>query len=1636
MKTLAGQGGIIPEFKLIKAGIRCGLLAASVTLFGWEAVNAQHVNATPAAVQAAAEPSDSSPENKTPVAVPSLLPPRETVRLLDEARGLITAQRYSEAIERLQEVLLAPDDYFLPDRMAGRDLRSLKAEAELLLRHLPQPAQEFYRLQYGSRAEALLNQAVEARDLAQLLQVWAGFPLAEASLQAGLLAAYWLIQEAHLAEATRILEQVYDTAGSFRELRLSTGLLLAGCYLAQGNRTDCEALLRDLGKETGNFPALFHGQAIQWFSDSESPVDWLEKTFGFRELAPEDTDQRAGSATYPGQVSTRRKESVADAPLLTALWKVRLAEYPEFEDLITHLEELDRAMERPSIPAAMPLVVGEKILCRTLRSLIAIDAQTGKRLWETPPETLWDIFLNSASGINMEWLPVIEQAVRLRVWGDATAGGLSSNGELVFVVEELGWPSAAFYPGVVLGRRSAGETRSPQDWNTLTAYEIHTGKRRWQIVGRLSRPGGGVEKIFFLGAPLCVNERLFVLGYSEGEIRLLELEANSGKRVWQLPLAAIDRPITENWRLRTAGLSPCYHKGILVCPTGARALVGVDILARRLAWLFSYHDKSDSAAEGRGIDFNLAMPIGAGLPPAVAGRTSLIAGDFVIFAGMDSSHIFCLHLPTGRLIWALPRGEVLYIGGVYEGQVLLVEPKALRLVGLDPGDAQARPGPQAASGESTQLRNLPPRGTVTPVTSRWSAGELRPQERRLQLSHGGGVAGIGYQNGPKYFLPLVSGEIAEVDLSRLEVVNILRSVRPVPLGNLVASHGRVLSLSGTGLVMFPDAASLRETVDSRLAADPNDLRARLTLAKILVHEGNYRQAWEELKNLWQREKSPEVREWLREVSLAGLRSDFSYFVTRVPEFEQLVNEPAELMTYLQTLAEGWEKANDFDNAWQAYRRLIEADWASPGWLRLEPAWEVRTSQWLQNRLVRFYESSPANVREQIRRYLTELGPAGKVAEGRPIASIEREKWLTYFGSFPEAGEMALRHAEELAQSGRALAAEYWLNRVATCQRLPSQQDARSALARLYRENQCWAAVARLLREEKSTSSEAASVASASNDGGLTELLSHPAIQSRLSTPDTWPATAKVSSVMEGSLSLPRTRLPIPVVGSAWQAPAEDLRVALVTERPVLVGFDGFGRKLWEFPITEVADLSGFTFFRGSAQALAIGHLVVVKGQTQAIALNTLTVGPQGRATLVWAFDLVRMQPLSLRSEAALREEPAQPGGGQIVAVPDVIQLARLSTDGFQPQMLPVADRYVAFKQRNQLTVVHALTGERLWTRRDLPPKAVVASDRNFIYVFSPDGRELCVYDPELGELVLRAAIPAELVRTDSGLLSGMRQAGSGEPVIVGNSVLCREITSEPGQQTCQRLFLWDFRAGKKSWQSPDLPPNTAFTVYRGKWLGVWYPDSRLEIYRLDTGNLLSECQLPIPLPEAQLRQLEILGNSWQLLVVGLAEVPSAAVQPTSYPPPGVACERISRGVLWACDLDGRPIWTEPVTVSDCWLPVDQPREAPVLVFSWIAASVDRTVASSGQQLSLLVLDRRTGAKLLDTRVPNSGIRLEIEGNPEQKAVRIKLHRTGFLISFSDKPEDPLADEAKSSPNGTLPNLLDLLRRAFESTEPK
>ena len=177
-----------------------------------------------------------------------------------------------------------------------------------------------------------------------------------------------------------------------------------------------------------------------------------------------------------------------------------------------------------------------------------------------------------------------------RAWDDSLFGTLSSDGRLVYSIEDAGRTAAAPHARSPCGgRRNPGGTAA---FNYLAARDIRSGKLKWALGGPNDQFALPQAETFFLGPPLPLLGQLYAIGEVKGEIRLFVLDPDPEKKgdriVWSQQLAVVEHGIQEDPQRRIIGISPSYADGILVCPTSTGALVAVDLATRSLLWGYRY----------------------------------------------------------------------------------------------------------------------------------------------------------------------------------------------------------------------------------------------------------------------------------------------------------------------------------------------------------------------------------------------------------------------------------------------------------------------------------------------------------------------------------------------------------------------------------------------------------------------------------------------------------------------------------------------------------------------------------------------------------------------------------------------------------------------------------------------------------------------------------------------------------------------------------------------------------------------------------------------------------------------------------------------------------------------------------------
>ncbi|MEM9589651.1 MAG: PQQ-binding-like beta-propeller repeat protein, partial [Planctomycetota bacterium] len=436
---------------------------------------------------------------------------------------------------------------------------------------------------------------------------------------------------------------------------------------------------------------------------------------------------------------------------------------------------------------------------------------------------------------------------------DVPYGRMTTDGNLVFMIDDLGRVERTNMGMIRLGGVRPSDTRR----NTLIALELATeGKLRWKIGAGENRSSAFSES-FFLGPPLPLNGRLYVIVETAGDLHVCCLDPQTGDEIWRQQLAALETGgIQQDAIRRVAGAVPTYHEGVLICPTGAGAIVAVNLIDRSLRWGKNY---PRSELFGPMTMHRSSRP--ASLLKRWHDGAAIASGSMVMVTPAESERLFNLDLLTGE-DRARPsrREKMLYLAGIRGDRYFVVGSESLQAFDTSSGKAVWK--------------------TQSDLTH---AGQL--------------VAGRGVFGDGVYYLPLTDQEIVAVSLDDGSVID--RRETAFPLGNLVAVDGEVISQSATTLAVAYGEQSLRPRVDQALRENPSDFDALVRKSQLLIQEGDRDEALVLLGRARKlRGDDDEVHELSVNAMLGILREDLNADSDIVATLDELIDFPEQRAEFI------------------------------------------------------------------------------------------------------------------------------------------------------------------------------------------------------------------------------------------------------------------------------------------------------------------------------------------------------------------------------------------------------------------------------------------------------------------------------------------------------------------------------------------------------------------------------------------------------------------------------------------------------------------------------------------------------------------------------------------------------------------
>lgn len=1498
-----------------------------------------------------------TPANEDPYGV--YLPTDRTLsRGVTRAKERLESGEYNEALAFLQQLLDRNEDVFVDDGSDANHLEGLKAGARKLIAGLPKAGREMYELLHTAAARRELDAALAAGDRNALAQLVRRYLLTGPGCEAAFVLAQAELDRGHPLSAAHLYEQLLSDPVAAARFEPQLSLLAALSWRAAGRTDTAAETLRTLAQKYPDAKVELAGRSVALPKYSESNEDllaWLDDKVGSSHAVDA---TKSDWLTSRGD-GTRNAASEGGAPHWSARWLSRVVNDPRFEKFLIERREMAEQQGVVAIPAARPIATGNVVLMRTPQNVVAIDWQTGKRIWETREEesaAREQYLAEFTSGANMDELSVLSHPLEQRVWDDTLTMSLSSDGQRAYALSGMSLlerdDQSAFGIGPGFGS-PYGAAAAPT--NRLTAYELATeGKLAWEIDG--VNATGDLAGVFFLGAPLAIDGSLYVLAEIRSAIYLLSLEPTTGKLQWRQQLAGLELGIALDPQRRLNAATPSYSAGILVCPTTAGIVVAVDTIRREFAWVYRYPRQLDA--------FTTIRPGWQNRQDILIQRTNnrwldgtvLISDGKVLVTPPESNEIHCVELSSGKLVWKKQREKSLLLACVDGGNAILISPDSI-----------------------TALK-------VADGTAGWS--------KDIALPAGALPSGLGYLSAGHYYLPLSTGQVIAIDTAEGTAVDAVKAASDSVGGNLICHRGSILSQSALFLEKFEQIEVLQKRAEAALAKNPRDAAAIRDLAEMRRLEGAFQDAVPMLKQAYEIDpKDVLTREMLADTLLEALGRDYPTYRADLPLLQRIASGPAQQIELLRIEAQGLEAAGERVKAFDAYLKLVDATSAELTSLSITPQHTARSDSWARARFQELWSAASAQEREVLSQKLAER----RSGWSDPPTIGQLQNYLAYFGGLSTNDTIARRLVRQIDGSADPLGKELALLRMRRSADEGQQAEAAILLTQwLLDQGRLEQAAAsmdeverRWLKSERvggKTPQEW--IGEWKKEFATTKIVPEPWPQGRANAEDLPAVGANRRDVTrraqaEFQLGLRRLRLEQqsgPALGpTEWFISQDGSR---------LYGRDAAGEDVYRFNASRRSRLRRFPGNADLVQAAQLGDILYVTLGGQVVALDSRQRGRNDDEDVLWQSNPSGRLPIGIARGGNSSSRPVYHAASQRRRVPG-------SAASFFATLGPVTPMGVVIQDQQRLQSVDPLSGETLWSRTDIPPGCELFGDDRFVLAADVDQGKLYVLNLSDGELIDERPLPE---------IPWLLTAGR-------NIVQLLDTKDDSGSHKTLRIV--DGVSGEQLFEA-NYESATRLTTLEPNLVAVVEPSGKFELIDVVSTERLIDRKLAL---SSAPRTISLF-RAGDELFVGL----SGASRQQSSRPIGLDYPLVD-GQVFAFDLrDGEPLWPGPAVIDSRGIALSQPSDIPVLVFIDRLLKRDANGAGTKLRLLCVDRATGATVYRNDDMPDISGGQIRIRANRgETAAVDFEMTAKTIRLTFTNEPRspEPPANDLVEAPRKSL-----------------
>lgn len=1468
-------------------------------------------------------------------------------QLLQAADIAVRQKSWKSAVDLLQRLLDQPEDSL--HRTANGQWQSVRATANQRLGNLPEATLAEYRSQYGGLAQQQLNRARRTGQTADFVNVATRFFHTPAGYEA---AHYLAAQHFDRSEFGLAARWFNELAASPADIaRKDPWLLQAAMALSRaGDSKGANALLGRLSNGLATTVPLGNGsvKASEWLNSSQD--QGLRRT-----RALEDWTQFYGTAARVGS-------AVGGDALLSPNWALPLSSSHTVRNSVKWLMHDLLDQQRSLILAAVPLVIGGKVVYRDLRGVRSVDIETGQTLWESvegvsperilgglpsqqiDPQDAWRLPLNpfqgagDYQGMSAEYSPLSSLLFR-----DGVYGLISSDGKQLFVVEDHG----------ILSRNQPGQhwgwdgNSDPQDpyglpWKTnrLVSYDLRTGRTLWSLGGAESRESFDLPLAgsYFYGTPAIDGDELFVVAGKGDDIRLWSLDRRTGTPNWSQLIAYSDTKIDVDIARRWITSQVAVGNGVIICPTTVGWLVAIDRMRQSVLWAHRYAPRApvNNMEREPGAQFLQQRELNAQWSVSAP----VISDTYVVYTPQEEPLLICLNAVDGRRIWEKPKDRGIYLAGVFDQKVVIVGETGVTAFNLTDGQ--------------------------TAWTANFEEG-VRPSGRGVAV-------------GDRIYIPLSNGELQAIGLVNGKVLSqTYVGAKQPALGNLAMNHGKLVSLAPTGLTAYGQRDALLAEIDRRLSVDSKDAWALLRSSEIRLLNHQYAEALPLLRRIALDRLTVDERarqhSALIECLSTLIHDDILNRSEELNELGRLATSSAEHLLFHELTADKLLAENKPLAAFEIFTKL--ADEAGDTFVaRTEDRHiTVRRTIWLSGRMSEIWAATSEADRGKMDELITKLVTD---ASERNADACERVAALFSFHAAAVAAKQ--RFVEWLVDAKDFAAARLVLQQLANSPERPVAARAIERLARLMIQSRLPADAVYYYGLLDSQYGDVIV-----RDGQTGQMLEAQARSNK--ELDFGP---RLYGVLwkDAPLSLEQS-----VVNYTQPSQDVDDETSLPffsqlnlesyqSEQRLAVESVANGQVEWMMPLRSTLRSNDEGFLTASH----IGHQLFFVNRGVLHAISPI------EKRILWHKSLEDQGDSVAQGRHSNRPPLAPMVGPTLDEMSQSLLLQQAYATG---HLAVVQPNYICVYGRRSISVLDPRTGDELWKLEGLPMNAHVVGNRDALFAIVPGKNEAMVYRALDGK-------PLEVPGVAKLLNGALMMHGSSLLLFDQSDAnpLDRALGFRRNRNIKGTLRLYDPISGTTQWQLKMEPRTFVSPLGEDEVIAV-SPDGTVQRIDLATGRATAMAPIPAMAPVPARRNDRPRPAENYLLADDDRIYLITNTMDNSAQPYGESLASIRmNGVVFAWSRqDNRLLWQK--TVKQQNLVVDRFSKMPVLLF--VSRSWKQTGRLSVSSLNVAAIHKQTGTMLIDSKTPSvySGFHA-LSINAEEPCIELKSYNLRMRLLPADE----------------------------------